>query len=60
MEKYTNFVEYTVLTVLLWIGLWGSISLVLDHWIHSFGMKALTYLSLVIVSFHFLRIRNHI
>lgn len=60
MDRNAIFIEHTILTVLLWIGLWGIISLVFDHYILSFGTKAFTYILFVIVSFHLLLVRNHV
>jgi len=54
------FLEQTVLTIFLWIGLWGLVSLILDHYIRDFGEKLATYIMFVIVAFGLLHSRNHI
>ena len=55
-----KYLEHTILTVLLWAGLWGMLSLFIEHFIHSFGFKLLVYFTLVLVSFSTLLSRDHI
>ena len=61
MEKTpTQFLEQTILTIFLWIGIWGIITLVFEHCVQSFGMKIMIYIIFVIISFKALQLRNHI
>jgi len=55
-----RFLEETVLTVFLWIGLWGSISLLLDHLFTSWIARFSVYIVLVTLSFLLLYVREHI
>jgi hypothetical protein len=55
-----RFLEQTILTVFLWIGIWGTVSLFLDHYVHSFDAKLLVYMFMVSVSFSLLHMREHI
>ena len=59
-QSPNRFLEQTILTVFLWIGLWGTVSLFLDHYVTSFEAKLLVYMLLVSASFSLLRARNHI
>ena len=52
--------EDEISAIFLWLGVWGTISLFLDHYIKGFGEKLAIYIVLVIVSFTFLHARNHI
>ena len=54
------FIEYTLLSVFLWIGLWGLVSLFIDKYFKSFGSQSVVYIFMVIVSFSLLHRRNHI
>ena len=60
MTSPHRFLEETVLTVFLWIGLWGTVSLFLEHYVSSFEAKLLFYIVLVSGSFTALHARNHI
>jgi len=55
-----RFFEETVLTVLAWVGLWGIVSLLLDHYVRSWTYKLAAYTVLVIASFSLLHVREHI
>jgi len=55
-----RFIEETLLTVLLWVGCWGLCSLILDTFVHSFVGKLGVYMSLIIVSFGLLIVREHV
>ena len=55
-----RFLEETLLTVLLWVGAWGAISLLLERFIRSFGGKLLTYLVFILAAFITLCLREYI
>lgn len=59
-EKSDKYFEHTILTIFLWIGIWGTISLFLDHYVQAFGAKLLTYILFTISSFSLLHVRDHI
>ena len=54
------FLEHTILTIFLWIGIWGIVTLLFEHYIKSFGYQLATYIFFVIASFSLLNYRNHI
>ena len=58
INQDNNFLERTLLTVLLWAGLWGLI----DIGIHRFqtSTRLVILISLVILSFYLLKNRGHI
>jgi len=61
MEPFHNqFVEETLLTVLLWVGCWGVCSLFLDTYIHSFVGKLSAYVLISAVAFALLIVRGHV
>jgi hypothetical protein len=53
-----HFIKNTILTVLLWVGLWGLISLVIDHYLLSFESKIIVFSIMTIISFYFLILEN--
>jgi len=55
-----KYLEEIVLTVFFWVGLWGSVSLFLDHFCTSWWSRLGVYLALVIGSFTLLLVREHI
>ena len=55
-----RYLEYTVLTVLFWVGIWGSIVLVMDRFIHSFHTRLLTFFLMITISFTLLDRWGHI
>jgi hypothetical protein len=57
---YEQFLEETILTVLLWSGLWGSISILLDHYLKRFQTKFIVYVIITAVAFGLLVSRGHI
>jgi hypothetical protein len=59
-ENTAVFLEENILSTFLLIGLWGSITLFIDHYIHSFSGKLLTYIMFVVISFTLMNKRNHI
>jgi hypothetical protein len=60
MRSPHRFLEETVLTVFLWIGLWGTVSLFVEHYVTAFEAKLLFYIVLVSGAFSALHARNHI
>jgi len=60
MQDTHRFIEETILHVFLWIGLWGSISIFIDHYLLQFETKLLFYILVVMGSFYLLKLRNHI
>jgi len=57
---YSRFVEETILTVFLWVGLWGTISVFLDNYIKEYKHRLLVYGIIVIISFGLLITRGHV
>ena len=55
-----RYLEYTVLTVFFWIGLWGATSLIVDHLFKSWFAKLAVYILFVVTSFTMLHVREHI
>jgi hypothetical protein len=54
------YLEETILTIFLWIGLWGIVTLFFEHYVKRFGNQLAVYILFVIVSFSLLHSRNHI
>ena len=55
-----RFLEHTFLTIIIWIGIWGTISLLIDHYLHSFWSRLLTYFIMTSTAFLLLYVRKHI
>ena len=55
-----KYLEQTILTVFLWAGLWGMLSLFIDNYVQSLGFKLLVYFTLVLFAFTALLCRDHI
>jgi hypothetical protein len=53
-----HFIKNTILTVFLWVGLWGLISLVIDHYLLSYESKIIVFSIMTIISFYFLILEN--
>ena len=61
LESFPHrYLEETVLTVFFWIGLWGTVSLFLEHYVQSWSYQLGIYITLVIGSFALLHMREHI
>jgi hypothetical protein len=61
LENFPHrFIEETMLTVFLWIGLWGSISQLLDHLFTTWIARFSVYIVLAVFSFLLLYLREHI
>jgi len=55
-----RYLEETVLTVFLWIGLWGAVSLVVEDYMKVWSSKLIMYSIFAIVAFSLLYAREHI
>lgn len=61
LESFPHrFLEETVLTVFFWIGLWGTVSLFLEHFVPNWPYQLTIYIILAIGSFALLHMREHI
>ena len=58
-KKTDNFLEQTILTIFLWIGIWGIITMFFDQYVKGFGNKLAVYIFFAITSFYILKTRNH-
>jgi len=56
----TRFLEYTFLNVLVWIGLWGIISLAIEHYCRSFWSRLSSYILLTLIGVSVIWARDHI
>lgn len=59
-KEEAAYLEQTILTVFLWIGLWGIINMFFEHYCKSFGTQLFVYIVFVITSFTLLKNRNHL
>lgn len=60
-QKYKSamhFIRNTILTVILWSGLWGIISLIVHSYVTSFEGQFITYLAMAIFAFYLLKEEN--
>ncbi len=60
-QKYKSamhFIRNTILTVILWSGLWGIISLIVHSYVTSFEGQLITYLAMAIFAFCLLKEEN--
>ena len=58
---YSKYLEETLLTVFLWIGIWGAVSHLIDHYFKRyFYSEMLIYIMIAAVSFSLLAIRGHV
>jgi hypothetical protein len=55
-----RFFENIILTVIVWVGIWGIITLVIDHYLHSFWARLATYIAMTSTAFMLLCLRDHI
>jgi hypothetical protein len=59
--EYRHFLEETVLTVFLWVGIWGAISHLIDHYFKRyFYSEILIYIAITLISFSLLAIRGYV
>ena len=58
---YSQFLEETLLTVFLWVGIWGAVSHLIDHYFKRyFYSEMLIYIVIASVSFYLLAIRGYV
>lgn len=55
-----NHMEETVLTILIWIGMWGITTHIITTYCKSSACEILLYAFLVIFGYYALYVRNHI
>ena len=55
-----RFLEETMLTVLLWVGVWEMIALLLERYIRSFEGKLLMLFLFIVVAFSGLCLRKYV
>jgi len=60
IRKSSKFLEQTILTIFLWIGLWGIITMFIDYYMQSFGQKLCIYIIFTIGSFTIMHNRDHL
>jgi hypothetical protein len=59
--EYRHFLEETVLTVFLWVGIWGAISHLIDYYLKRYFYSELViYAVIALVSFSLLASRGYI
>ena len=59
--EYRQFLEETVLTVFLWVGIWGAISHIIDHYFKRFFYsEIIIYIIIALVSFGLLAVRGYV
>ena len=60
-KTYRNFLEETILTVFLWIGIWGTISHLIDHYFKRYFLSEMAiYITIAVVSFTLLAVRGYV
>lgn len=57
---YSRFVEETIITVVLWVGLWGFVSEVIDEYVKDNKHQMAVYAVISILAFLLLINRGHI
>jgi len=59
--EYRQFLEETILTVFLWVGIWGVISHLIDHYFKRFFFsELLIYIAITMISFTLLAARGYV
>jgi membrane protein DedA with SNARE-associated domain len=59
--EYRQFLEETVLTVFLWVGIWGAISHLIDHYFKRyFYSEMVIYITIAAISFALLAVRGYV
>jgi glycerol uptake facilitator-like aquaporin len=59
--EYRHFLEETVLTVFLWVGIWGALSHVIEHYFKRyFYSELMIYITITVISFYFLASRGYV
>ena len=60
-KTYRNFLEETILTVFLWVGIWGTISHLIDHYFKRYFFSEIAvYIAIAVVSFGLLAVRGYV
>jgi len=57
---YSRFVEETIITVVLWVGLWGFVSGLIDEYVKDNKHQMIVYAVISIIAFLLLINRGHI
>ena len=57
---YSRFVEETILTVVLWVGLWGFVSGLIDEYVKDNKHQMIVYAVISVLAFILLANRGHI
>ena len=57
---YSRFVEETIITVVLWVGLWGFVSGLIDEYVKENKYQMMVYAVISILAFMLLINRGHI
>jgi hypothetical protein len=57
---YSRFVEETIITVVLWVGLWGFVSGLIDEYVKENKHQMIVYAIISIIAFILLINRGHI
>jgi hypothetical protein len=59
--EHRQFLEETVLTVFLWVGIWGAISHLIEYYFKRyFYSELLIYIAIASVSFSILSVRGYV
>jgi hypothetical protein len=60
-KPYRHYLEETILTVFLWIGIWGTISHIIDHYFKRYFMSEIAiYIGIAMISFGLLAARGYV
>jgi len=60
-KLYHDFLEETILTVFLWVGIWGAISHLIDHYFKRYFFSEMAiYIAIAMVSFGLLAARGYV
>ncbi len=59
--EYRQFLEETILTVFLWVGIWGALSHIIEHYFKRyFYSELMIYITIAVISFYFLASRGYV
>jgi len=59
--EYRHFLEETVLTVFLWVGIWGALSHIIEHYFKRyFYSELIIYIIIAVIAFYLLASRGYI
>lgn len=60
-KLYHDFLEETILTVFLWVGIWGAISHLIDHYFKRYFFSEMAiYIAIALISFSLLAVRGYV